>query len=261
MKKCIIWGAGNDYDRLYNNIQFEVYKENIEIKAIVSRKENIFCNYMDKIPLITKEEIRNYEFDYIIVCSGHFFNEISNEACSIGIERNKVLNGCVFTYAHFDFNKYIQLIENPITIISDDCWGGQVYHALFLQFNSPTININWKKEEYAKFVSDLSYYLRQPLRCGREGNLDTGEYPIGLLGENEKEVQMELIHNISFQEVRQQWERRVKRVNFNNIFVKFGLNKRDNWEYYLNIFDLLPYKKICFFSYVRDKEASCIIQV
>ncbi len=254
MRKCIIWGTGNDYDRLYNSIQFEVYKGNIEIAATVSKQENIFCKYIDGIPLISKEEIYRFDFDYIIICSSRFFREICNEIRTLGIDRSQILNGNVFSYACFDFNKYIRLIENPITIISDDCWGGVVYHVLALPFNSPTININWEKEEYAKFISDLPYYLQQPLKCGREGNLETGEYPIGLLGENEKQVQMELIHNISFDEARQQWERRQKRVNFDNIFVKFGWNKKDNWEFYRNVFDKVQYKKICFFPYERDKQ-------
>ena len=125
---------------------------------------------------------------------------------------------------------------------------------LSLQFSSPTINISWRKEEYVKFILDLPYYLKQPLKCGREGKLETGEYPIGLLGENERQIQMELIHNISFDEAKQQWERRQKRINFNNIFVKFGFNKKDNWKICMNAFDSLPYHKICFFPYVRDKE-------
>lgn len=254
MRKCIIWGTGNDYERLYNNIQFEVYKGNIEILAVVSKEENIFCKYIDNMPLIKKDEISQFVFDYIIICSNRFFGEICNEIQALGIDRNRVLNGNVFSYARFDFNKYIQLIENPITIISDDCWGGVVYHTLSLPFNSPTININWKKEEYARFISDLPYYLQQPLECGREGNFETGEYPIGLLGENERQVRMELIHNTCFDEAKQQWERRQKRVNFSNIFVKFGLNKYDSWEYCKDVFDKLPYKKICFSPYQMDTE-------
>lgn len=254
MRRCIIWGTGNDYERLYNCIQFEVYKKNIEIIAVVSREKDIFGKYIDKMPLITKNAICNFEFDYIIICTSMYFNEICDEIQAMGIARNKVLNGNVFAYARFDFDKYIRLIENPITIISDDCWGGKVYHALSLPFNSPTININWIKEEYAKFISDLSYYLQQPLKCGREGDLEAGVYPIGLLGDNEKQVRMELIHNFSFEEAQEQWERRRKRVNFDNIFVKFGFNKKNNWEYCKKIFDDLQYKKICFFPYIRDEE-------
>lgn len=254
MRKCIIWGIGNDYERLYNSIQFEAYKGNIKIVAAVSKKESIFCKYIDHIPLITKNEIDGFEFDYIIVCSNSYFREICDEIRAIGIDGTRVLNGNVFSYALFDFNRYISLIESPVTIISDDCWGGEVYHTLALPFSSPTININWQIGEYVKFILDLPYYLRQPLQCGREGDLEAGIYPIGLLGEGDKKVSMELIHNISFEEAKQQWERRQKRVNFNNIFVKLGMNKKDNWETYIDVFDRLQYKKICFFPYMRDKE-------
>lgn len=255
MRKCIIWGIGNDYERLYNSLQFEIYKGNIEIIAAVSKRENIFGKYIDHIPLITSEDIGGgVEFDYIIVCSNLYFGEICDEICALGIDRNRILDGNVFSYALFDFNKYIKLIENPITIISDDCWGGEVYHTLALPFHSPTININWQTGEYVKFITDLPYYLRQPLQCGREGDLEAGIYPIGLLGEGDKQVSMELIHNHSFGEAKQQWERRQKRVNFNNIFVKLGMNRKDDWKTYVDIFEGLPYKKLCIYPYVRDKE-------
>lgn len=254
MRKCIIWGIGNDYEKLYNSIQLEVYKRNIEIVAAVSKGETIFGKYIDSIPLISKEEIVGMEFDYIIICSNLYFHEISGEIRALGIDRTRILNGNVFSYARFDFSRYISLIENPVTIISDDCWGGEVYHTLALPFSSPTININWKTEEYVKFILDLPYYLRQSLQCGRESDFEAGIYPLGLLGEGDKQVSMELIHNSSFEEAKQQWERRKKRVNFNNIFVKLGMNKKDNWKTYMDVFDSLQYKKICFFPYVRDKE-------
>ena len=246
MKKCIIWGTGSDYDRLYNNIQFEVLKGAIDIVAAISKREHIFGKYFDHIPLYTKDRIYDLEFDYIIVCSRSFFDDICNDIQEMGIARQKVLDGKLFTLACFDFDRYVGLIENPVTIISDDCWGGEIYHMLSLPFSSPTINISWKKEEYIRFISDLHYYMRQPLRCGREGNFETGEYPIGLIGEGKKQVQMELIHNISYEEAKQQWDRRLKRVNMKNIFIKFGFNKADDFDYCMAAFDSWEYKKICF---------------
>lgn len=253
MRTCIIWGTGNDYDRLYNSIRFEELKGNIHIAGAVTKKENMFAKFIDGIPLIASSELCDVQFDYIIVCSNLHFNEICDDIQDLGIERNKILMGNVFSYARFDFSKYISLIENPVSIISDDCWGGEVYHMLALTFSSPTINIAWEKEEYAKFISDLPYYLRQPLKCGREGNFETGEYPIGVLGEGDRQVQMELIHNISFEEAEEQWERRRQRVNFDNIFVKFGFDKNDNWELCMNVFDNLNYNKICLFPEYMGK--------
>lgn len=247
MRTCIIWGIGNDYNRLYNSIRFEEHKGNICIAGAVTKKEDMFVKFIDGIPLIDSQGLLDIQFDYIIVCSNAFFHEICDGIQNLGIERYKILNGNVFSYARFDFNRYISLIQNPVSIISDDCWGGEVYHTLSLPFSSPTINIAWKKEEYVKFISDLPYYLGQQLECMREGNFETGEYPVGMLGEGDRKVQMELIHNINFKEASEQWERRKKRINFDNIFVKFGFDKTDNWKLCEKVFDDLNYKKICLF--------------
>lgn len=260
MRTCIIWGTGNDYNRLYNSIRLEEYKGNMRIVGAVTKKENMFAKFIDGIPLIDASEILDMRFDYIIVCSNLFFHEICLEIQSLGIERYKILNGNVFSYARFDFGRYISLIENPVSIISDDCWGGEVYHALSLPFSSPTINIAWKKEEYAKFISDLPYYLKQQLKCMREGNFETGEYPVGMLGEGNKKVYMELIHNINFREAYEQWERRKKRINFDNIFVKFGFDKTDNWKLCKRVFDDLKYKKICLFPSFCDAGGGILIR-
>lgn len=117
-----------------------------------------------------------------------------------------------------------------------------------LPFSSPTINIEWDKNEYVKFISDLRYYLNQPLKCEREANFEKEEWPIGSLGENDRQVRMKLVHNSSFEEAKQQWERRSKRINFDNIFVKFGFDRSDDWELCMKTFDKLKYNKICFLN-------------
>lgn len=123
VKKCVIWGTGSDYDKFYNVIHMEECKGNINIVAAVTKRENIFAKYIDNIPLIESTELCNLKYDYIIVCSSLYYNEICREIQGLGISRNKVVNAIVFGYARFDFARYSQLIENPVTIISDDCWG------------------------------------------------------------------------------------------------------------------------------------------
>ena len=36
MDKCIIWGAGQEYENIVNQILFEIEKGNLEVIAIVS---------------------------------------------------------------------------------------------------------------------------------------------------------------------------------------------------------------------------------
>lgn len=124
MKKCILWGMGKDYDFLLNQVMFEIYKGNIEIVAIVCREQDRYCLRRDGFDTITKKELDGMEFDYVIITTAQFFEEIKREAIDMGIPERRIILGTVFHLPQFDFQLYSNLIENPITILSDDCWGG-----------------------------------------------------------------------------------------------------------------------------------------
>ncbi len=160
-----------------------------------------------------------------------------------------IIDGSVFTLPLFDFGRYCQLLKNPVTILSDDCWGGYVYNRLKMPFSSPLINIFWDKDEYSEFIQDPMFYLGTELKLFHEGNLKAGLAPVGQLGDGERIVKLMLIHNTSFAEAKEQWDRRMKRVNTKNLFVKMGFETiGQNWEKWLHIFSDVPYKKILFCS-------------
>lgn len=166
-----------------------------------------------------------------------------------GISESVIIDGNVFNLPLFDFGRYCQLIENPVTILSDDCWGGYVYNRLKLRFSSPLINIFWDKDEYSKFIQDPIFYLGTELKLFREGNFKTGLAPVGQLGYGERTVKLQLIHNKSFAEAKKQWNRRVKRINTRNLFVKMGFESYEQkHEKWLHIFSNVLYKKILFYS-------------
>lgn len=249
MYKVIIWGIGDDYEKIHNQLLFEQYKENIEIAALVAKREDIYVNKKDGHPIIAKEQLKDYKFDYVIVTSTKFFDEIVKDAVDIGIERKKIINGKVLKIQNFDFARYSNLIENPITIISDDCWGGFVYHMLGLPFSSPTINLWIPKASYIKFVQDIKYYLEQPLYMKREGNLRERRCPQGILGEDDKQIMIEFNHALSFAAAEEEWNKRKIRVNYGNIFVKMAINGDHVYKQeYLDTFKNISYKKICFFA-------------
>lgn len=56
-KKVIFWGAGGGYERILNQILFEIVKENISVEALVCKKEDIYCSKKDSFPIITKEKL------------------------------------------------------------------------------------------------------------------------------------------------------------------------------------------------------------
>ena len=134
--KCIVWGIGNDYEKIVNQLQFEVAKGNIQIEALVARKQDIIESSLDGMRLISKFELRNIKFDFLIISSSVYYMEIYKEALEMGIMEEQIIKGEVMNIPLFDFGRYIRLIENNITILSDDCWGGVhlplfVYEILF----------------------------------------------------------------------------------------------------------------------------------
>lgn len=64
MRKVILWGAGVGYDRILNQLKFEIMKENIQIQAVIVRPEDFVRSSIDGFKVIKKEEIWDYEFDY-----------------------------------------------------------------------------------------------------------------------------------------------------------------------------------------------------
>lgn len=252
-EKCVIWGMGNGYEGILNQIHFEIYKENIEVVAVVCSQEDKYCSYRDGFPIVLKEELMELDFEYVVITSPFFYNEIRAEAVKLGISLNRIINGQVFKIPLFDFRAYSSLIKNPVTIITDDCWGGYVYHYLCLEFSSPLINTLWNKEEYVKFIKDPLFYLQTELTMVREGDLRSGIFPVGKLGRSGKYVEIRFLHNADFNEAKQQWDRRKKRINQDNLFVKMGCSISDSdIKYQLKVFDDCKYNKILFYNGDED---------
>lgn len=248
--KCLIWGIGKGYNNNYNKIQLEILKRNIEIVAFISK--DIVSPRLDGYDVVDKSEIVNLQFDYIIVMSTTYLKDIKNDIEALGIESDKAISIQVFDIPCFDFGRYVSLLENPITLVSDDCWGGYLYHYLYLKFSSPFINISWKKEDFLKILNHFKYYMESSLVMKQESNLIECQWPVGIIGEGDMEIEVNFIHAINFAKAREEWDKRRKRINNNNILVKMSIGG-SNEEYILKEYENTPFEyKYCFCSYESD---------
>lgn len=245
MYQCLVWGINDEYNFLFNQIKFEIAKGNMEVKALISKDK--YAKSLDGWEIIDKEEIHNFDFDYIIVFNELRFCEIVREAKELGVKEEKIINGKIFKIPYFDFVKYCGLIENPVSIISNDCWGGCIYHQLGMKFQSPFINLFVENRYFLDFLSNLEYYLQQPLKMERDGDIYTNKTPIGYLGDGEEKILLDFIHYPSFEAAKSAWERRIKRLNIDNLFIKAAVGIGDEDYQFAERFDSLPYqKKVCF---------------
>lgn len=143
-------------------------------------------------------------------------------------------------------NKKLLFNQTPC-IISSNCNGGIIYHDLELKFLSPTINLFFYPKDYLKFVMNLEYYLSQKLCPFTKPELFV--YPIGMLDD----IEVHFMHYKTFEEAVKYWEKRIKRVNFENLF--FVMTDRDGCTYeQIKTFDELPYKNKVIFTHKKYHE-------
>lgn len=94
MKRCLIWGIGDDYYQCHNQVLFEELKGNLIIDAMISRDK--FSDYNNGKKVIDKTEIAKYVFDYIIIFNYTNFSRIKDEAVDLGVPKDKIINGRFF---------------------------------------------------------------------------------------------------------------------------------------------------------------------
>lgn len=105
-----------------------------------------------------------------------------------------------------------RLNNHDFTIICNNCVGGVICHELGEQFRSPTVNLFFSHpQEYIEFCSDLEYYLTCEFV---EKESDT--YPVGLL---DGKIEIHFVHYKDFQTAVNKWKERIKRVNFNQLYL------------------------------------------
>ena len=147
-----------------------------------------------------------------------------------------------------DFNAN-RLKTKELSIICNCCLGGMLYRDLGLRFLSPTIKLNIPFDDFLKFVSHLPYYKDMPIKpCEpliREfeqlGGGSMVEFPCGSCDD----IRILFQHYGSFDEAKEKWETRAKRIDLNNTVIVF-LTWGNVSEELIRQFLSLPYKKVMF---------------
>lgn len=153
------------------------------------------------------------------------------------------------------FGKFRRLALNNMnfTIISNNCWGGVIYEYFDIQKNSPTVGMYFFAEEYIRFINNLKYYLNIKMEIV---TYDNSRYKDVLIQKNQTacligkldDVEIVLLHYHSADEAVEKWERRCKRVNYDNLIFKMSEMNLCTLEH-LRAFDEFPAeRKILFVS-------------
>jgi uncharacterized protein (DUF1919 family) len=145
-----------------------------------------------------------------------------------------------------------RLKNSSFSIISNNCWGGQVYQDLGLPYASPFVGMFLYAEDFVILASsfdsidlvNLTFSDKTRHRSAakyREKN--RLQYPIGVIGDG---IEIHFLHYQTAQEAEIKWKRRCKRLNRDNLFFKFN-DQNECSSHHIEAFGRLPYpNKVCF---------------
>ncbi len=133
-----------------------------------------------------------------------------------------------------------KVVPNDLTIISRDCLGGILYSRLKMRFNSPTVNLYLSNSDFIKLCKNLRGFFESELV---EIEDSPKGFPRGGLEFDGESVVINFRHYGSFAEAKECWIRRLKRVNYDKIYVILNA-EAEALEEDIAGFDDIPYKKI-----------------
>ncbi|MDE6581301.1 MAG: DUF1919 domain-containing protein [Duncaniella sp.] len=145
------------------------------------------------------------------------------------------------------FRRRRRLRNRSVSIISNNCWGGFMMKECNIPFNTPFVGLFMFDEDYISMLehpevlkSELRFISR---RESRHKITEPKDYPIAVIGDG---LEIHFLHYKSEKEARMKWNRRVGRIDFDNLIVKFGDEDGPRRDL-LERFDKLPYKcKVAF---------------
>ena len=108
------------------------------------------------------------------------------------------------------------LQKRDITLITNNCIGGIIYHDMHLQFLSPTINLYFDNEEFIRFCTHIDEYLSLAIE---ECTSIQKSFPVGVLHGSHGDVHIYFMHYDSFEQAVAKWNERKSRVNLNNLYI------------------------------------------
>lgn len=145
------------------------------------------------------------------------------------------------------------LTNKTITIITNNCLAGFLYHDLDLPFRSPTINLWLDSKDYLFFLKSLKDIKSKTLN---EVKKTRYEYPVGIIDNYHVLFQ----HYDNFEQSKSAWMRRVDRIDFENLYIVF-VQREDTTIEQIKAFDQLDFPNKLFLSNRNMKDIKSVFWI
>lgn len=248
MLRVLLWGMGKEYNTNINSIKYFETTNQFEVIGVISSENHSF-RQLDGYRVYNDTELNLIDYDYIIVMSEKYFKDIQHNLITRKVDKKKIISYKVLLLPGVKFEHYIRLFQNCPTIISNNCWGGIVYNTLGMECISPFKNLFLEDSDYLKLLDNLELYLKNDLIFSSYGrDVHSGAvYPIMKL----MDIHIHFNHSTSIEDAVRDWNRRVKKVNYENLFIEMYTESKENAKLFANNKFT---KKICFVPFETDNK-------
>lgn len=161
----------------------------------------------------------------------------------------RVLSKCYAPIRRLYLKNLFRVNDKNVTIFSNNCIGGFLYKDMNVSYLSPTVNLQIPLDSFFKYVNNYEYYNSLPLMEGDASQFQDDftrmdgkkiTFPCAWLGD----VKILFQHGKSYQDEKEKWEKRVSRINKDNIVVVCWAKKKLLTNDVLCDFSKIKYKKV-----------------
>lgn len=249
MYKIVVWGIGTIYNKHVNLLKYYESKREIEVIALTSSNPPKVRS-IDGYKVIDSKEITSLVFDFILIMNDASAMEIREVITCMGVDAGKLLHYKIMEIPNLIFDEYVKLKRSRISIISNNCWGGIVYNTLGMECLSPFKNLFLDDESYLRMLGNLDYYLGcEPDDGGLATDIHSGKvYPVLKLDD----VLVHCNHDDIYETAVENWKRRIKKINKDNLFIEMYTDSRLNAKRFCQIKNYS--NKVCFVSFQSNEK-------
>lgn len=244
MIKVLVWRVSNETSFQDNAIKILEQQHNgVEIVGSSTSEDIVKVDWGG-----------DYDVFLVVGAKKIGMSEITKEAVKLNLPEEKLLGDWIVCIPGFTLEKYRLLQRSRLSILSVNCFGGLFSNELGLPFFSPFVNLFLGNTDFIKFLHKPHEYLKQELiyKGKTFDSRKTFEFPVAMLGN----IALNMMHYKTFEESVDAWEKRKRRINWDNLFIMTWSTNREELEQ----FDKLPYdKKVCFVPFESDLDSAWYI--
>ena len=166
--------------------------------------------------------------------------------------KRKFLSFCEWLYI---LQKKQKFKNKNVSIISNDCAAGVIYHRLNCRFNSPFINLYIEPSDFIKLLNNFNEFINGELledKTGKHG------FPVGILKAVSRcpcSIHIYFMHYKTFEEAKECWNRRKQRINYENSRIIFDITSHSDFILENKHIDIL--KKYNYIIFAKKGQCLC----